>query len=58
VPRLVPEELCAHVQESFQEEDSEAEKIVRGVFNMLSRRITAGEIEGIRHIMPPELREL
>jgi uncharacterized protein (DUF2267 family) len=53
------EEFCAHVQESFQKEkDSDAEKIVRGVFSMLSRRITEGEIEDIKHIMPPELREL
>jgi uncharacterized protein (DUF2267 family) len=53
------EEFCAHVKEYFQrEEDIDAEKIVRGVFKMLSRRITAGEIEDIKHIMPPELRQL
>jgi uncharacterized protein (DUF2267 family) len=53
------EEFCAHVKEYFQgEEDIDAEKIVRGVFKMLSRRITAGEIKDIKHIMPPELRQL
>jgi uncharacterized protein (DUF2267 family) len=53
------EEFCAHVKAYFQrEEDIDAEKIVRGVFKMLSRRITAGEIEDIKHIMPPELRQL
>jgi uncharacterized protein (DUF2267 family) len=53
------EEFCAHVQEYFRKEEGiDAEKIVRGVFKMLSRRITEGEIEDIKHIMPPELREL
>jgi uncharacterized protein (DUF2267 family) len=53
------EEFCAHVKEYFtREEDIDAEKIVRGVFKMLSRRITEGEIEDIKHIMPLELREL
>jgi uncharacterized protein (DUF2267 family) len=53
------EEFCAHVKEYFQKEEKiDAEKIVRGVFKMLSRRITEGEIEDIKHIMPPELREL
>jgi uncharacterized protein (DUF2267 family) len=52
-------EFCAHVKECFQEgENIDAEKIVRGVFKMLSRRITEGEIEDIKHIMPPELRQL
>jgi uncharacterized protein (DUF2267 family) len=53
------EEFCARVKEYFQKEENiDAEKIVRGVFKMLSRRITEGEIEDIKHIMPPELREL
>ena len=53
------EEFCAHVKEYFtREEDIDAEKIVRGVFKMLSRRITEGEIEDIKHIMPPTLRDL
>ena len=53
------EEFCAHVKEYFQrEENIDAEKIVRGVFKTLSRRITEGEIEDIKHIMPPELRQL
>jgi uncharacterized protein (DUF2267 family) len=47
------------VKEYFKkEEDIAAETIVRGVFKMLSRRITEGEIEDIKHILPPELREL
>jgi uncharacterized protein (DUF2267 family) len=53
------EEFCAHVKAYFQTEETiDAETIVRGVFKMLSRRITEGEIEDIKHIMPPELRQL
>jgi uncharacterized protein (DUF2267 family) len=47
------------VQAYFTKEpDLDAEKIVRGVFNVLSRRVTEGEIEDIKHILPPELRDL
>jgi uncharacterized protein (DUF2267 family) len=53
------EEFCAHVKEYFtKEEDIDAEKIVRGVFKVLSKRVTEGEIEDIKHILPPELRDL
>jgi uncharacterized protein (DUF2267 family) len=53
------EEFCAHVKAYFKrEEDIDAEQIVRGVFKVLAKRITEGEIEDIKHIMPPELREL
>lgn len=53
------EEFCAHVQASFKKEaDIDAETIVRGVFKVLAKRITEGEIEDIKHILPPELREL
>lgn len=53
------EEFCAHVKEYFKkEEDIDVEKIVRGVFKVLSKRVTEGEIEDVKHILPPELREL
>jgi uncharacterized protein (DUF2267 family) len=53
------EEFFTHVKEYFtREEDVDAEKIVRAVFKVLSKRITEGEIEDIKHILPPELREL
>ena len=53
------EEFCAHVKEYFKkEEDIDAEQIVRGVFKVLAKRVTEGEIEDVKHILPPELREL
>jgi uncharacterized protein (DUF2267 family) len=53
------EEFCAHVKEYFKrEEDIDAETIIRAVFNVLAKRISEGEIEDIKYLMPPELREL
>jgi len=55
------EEFLAQVKEylrSMKESDIDAENIVRAVFKVLSRRISEGEIEDIKHILPPELREL
>ena len=53
------EEFCAHVQAYFtRDEDLDAETIVRGAFKMLSRHISEGEVEDIKHLMPPESREL
>jgi uncharacterized protein (DUF2267 family) len=34
------------------------EAVVRGVFAVLAKRVTAGEIADIKHILPPELRDL
>jgi uncharacterized protein (DUF2267 family) len=34
------------------------EQIARGIFRVLARRISAGEIEDIKHLLPAELREL
>jgi uncharacterized protein (DUF2267 family) len=55
------EEFLAQVKEylrSIKESDIDAENIVRAVFKVLSRRISEGEIEDIKHILPLELREL
>jgi uncharacterized protein (DUF2267 family) len=35
-----------------------SERVARCVFAVLARRVSAGEIEDIRHVLPPELREL
>jgi uncharacterized protein (DUF2267 family) len=53
------QEFLAHIKEAFKrQEDVDAEQMVRAVFRILSRRITEGEIEDVKHILPPELREL
>ena len=53
------DDFVAHVRKYFRkDEDVNPEAIVRAVFKMLSKRVTEGEIEDIKHIMPPELRAL
>ncbi len=54
------EEFLAHVAHDFRNDErvSDPESIVRAVFRVLSRRVTAGEIADIKGILPAELREL
>jgi len=53
------EDFVAHVQRYFRkDEDINPERIVRAVFKVLWKRVTAGEIEDIKQILPPELRLL
>lgn len=53
------EEFLAHVQQVFRNDPSmDPEQIVRGVFRVLARRITEGEIADVKHLLPAELRNL
>jgi uncharacterized protein (DUF2267 family) len=53
------EEFLGHVGKYFEKDESiDPERMVRGVFKFLSNRITEGEIEDIKQILPPELRDL
>ncbi len=52
-------DFVAHVREYFRkDEEINPETIVRAVFKVLSKRVTEGEIDDIKHILPPELRAL
>jgi uncharacterized protein (DUF2267 family) len=52
-------DFLAHVKHAFRnDERMDAEQIVRGVFRVLARRVSEGEIEDIKHLLPAELREL
>jgi uncharacterized protein (DUF2267 family) len=52
-------EFLAEVARPFHAQvPIDPEPIVRGVFTLLSRRISEGEIADIRHVLPRELREL
>ena len=52
-------EFAAHVKEHFKNDpDVDPEKVLCAVFRVLSRHVTEGEIEQVRHMLPPELREL
>jgi uncharacterized protein (DUF2267 family) len=53
------EEFLARVDQSFKQDPipKTAEAVI-AVFELLSRKITAGEIEDVRHSLPQELRNL
>jgi uncharacterized protein (DUF2267 family) len=53
------EDFLAHVKQDFRnDERMDVEQIVRAVFRVLSRHISAGEIKDILLVLPAELRAL
>ena len=52
-------EFLSHIEEPFMNDDSvDPEVVARGVFFVLSHRVTDGEIEDVKHILPEEIRDL
>ena len=52
-------EFLAHVHEAFRGDLSvDPEQVVRAVFSVLARDMTAGEIEGVKCVLPEEIREM
>lgn len=45
-------------EELPQDPELDPERVARGVFSMLSRRISKGEIEDIKRTLPQEIRDL
>jgi uncharacterized protein (DUF2267 family) len=53
------EEFMLRVEEQLTGElQSDSEAVVRAVFQVLSRRISRGEIEQVEHSLPRDLRDL
>jgi len=54
------EGFLSHISKYFArtEPDIDADRIARGVFKVLERRISEGEIEDVKSVMPKQLREL
>jgi uncharacterized protein (DUF2267 family) len=52
------EEFLARVGEAFGWQSEDSERAARAVFNVLAHRISEGEIQDIKGILPQELREL
>lgn len=54
------EEFLADIRDYFQANnpDADAEQVVRATFRMLSKQISQGEIEDVKHMLPMEVREL
>lgn len=52
-------EFLARVEDSFKPDPlAQSSQAVMAVFELLSRKITAGEIDDVRHALPEELRDL
>jgi uncharacterized protein (DUF2267 family) len=53
------DEFLAHIRADLrQDPDADPEQVARAVFQLLSRHVTAGEIEKLFHTMPAGLRPL
>jgi uncharacterized protein (DUF2267 family) len=53
------EEFLAYIEGYFSGDESvDPEQVAHAVFTVLSNRITEGEIEDVKHVLPAELREL
>jgi uncharacterized protein (DUF2267 family) len=53
------ESFLARIEGYFSDDESvDPEQVARAVFAVLEHRVTEGEIEDLKHILPAELREL
>jgi uncharacterized protein (DUF2267 family) len=53
------EQFLARIAESLRGVDAvAAERIARAVFTVMARRVSAGEIEDVKHVLPGDVREL
>ena len=53
------EDFLAHIAAAFLEGPAvDPERVARAVFQVLSKHVTAGEIEGVKRCLPTELRSL
>jgi uncharacterized protein (DUF2267 family) len=53
------DEFLARVAQEIQGDDAaDVELVVRAVFAVLAARVTEGEIEDVRHVLPEEVRRL
>jgi uncharacterized protein (DUF2267 family) len=50
------EEFLAHLEGAARNPNFEAESAVRAVFGLLAERVSAGEIEDVKSILPRAIR--
>jgi uncharacterized protein (DUF2267 family) len=51
--------FLGHIEAAFkQDPNTDTEGLVREVFKLLARRISPGEIDDVKHLLPPEVRAL
>jgi len=53
------EQFLARIEQEFRGDDCiDPERIARAVFTVLAKRVTEGEIEDVKHVLPAEIRDL
>jgi len=53
------EEFLAHIAAAFRDDpEINPERVTRAVFQVLSKHVSAGEIEGVKRSLPEEIRSL
>jgi uncharacterized protein (DUF2267 family) len=53
------EQFLERILQAFRRDDGiDPEKVARAVFTVLEKRVTEGEIEDVKHVLPAELRDL
>jgi len=53
------EEFLDRIEQEFRGGGPvDPERVARAVFTVLAKRVTAGEIEDVKHVLPAEIREL
>jgi uncharacterized protein (DUF2267 family) len=52
------EDFLACISRDFSSDSFDPEDLARGVFIVLTERITKGEIEDVKHVLPAKVREL
>ncbi|HEU4643511.1 MAG TPA: DUF2267 domain-containing protein [Gemmatimonadaceae bacterium] len=53
------EQFLAHIAEQFgRDVPIDPEQVARAAFTVLARRVTDGEIEDVKHVLPSEIRDL
>ncbi|HEX8034796.1 MAG TPA: DUF2267 domain-containing protein [Ktedonobacterales bacterium] len=57
------EQFLAHIEQQFKDDDTvdilvESAQVAQAVFQVLSQRISTGEIEDVKHVLPAEIRGL
>jgi uncharacterized protein (DUF2267 family) len=53
------EQFLARIEQEYRGNGSiDPERVARAVFTVLAQRVTTGEIEDVRHVLPAEVRDL
>ena len=53
------EQFLAQIERQFKSDDGiDPERVAHAVFTVLAKRVTDGEIEDVKHVLPAEIRDL